>query len=65
MDVLLPVEGEVGWRRRPWLVASLDVNALNFCGFGGCAATGGEGYLVAVPAPLKAEDVSWFLCLLG
>jgi len=64
MDVLLPVEGEVGWRRRPWLVASLDVNALNFCGFGGCAAAaGGEGYLVAVPAPLKAEDVSWVLRL--
>lgn len=62
MDVLLPVEDEVSWRRRPWLVASLDVNALNFCGFGGCAAAaaareGEEGYLVAVPAPLKAEDV--------
>ncbi|CAZ83786.1 unnamed protein product [Tuber melanosporum] len=64
MDVLLPVDDEVGWRRRPWLVASLDVNALNFCGFGGWAgaaaapAAAGEGeYLAAVPAPLRAEDV--------
>ncbi|CUS09725.1 unnamed protein product [Tuber aestivum] len=69
MDVLLPVEDEVRWRRSPWLVASLDVNALNFCGFGGCAgataaaATGEGGYLVAVPAPLRAEDVGRFPCL--
>ncbi|PWW79492.1 WD40 repeat-like protein [Tuber magnatum] len=52
MDVLLPVEDEVRWRRRPWLVASLDVNALNFCGFGGCA-----GAVAAAAAAAAGVDV--------
>ena len=32
----LPVEGEEGHRKEPWLLHSLQVNTLNFCSFDSC-----------------------------
>lgn len=62
MDVLLPVQDGKSSRRKPWLVASLDVNALNFCGFAQCAERveeeeEGERLLVAVPSVLNSDNV--------
>lgn len=69
LDTTLPIE-TAGHRRHPWVVASLDVNALNFCPFGMCPAAGGDesgdddgddsrwpDLLVAVPSALDSEAV--------
>jgi WD40 repeat protein len=67
IPTVLPVDcgGQVTGKS-PWLVASLSVNALNFCGFGFCLdEAGGEsaGFkdaLVAVPAALESAAVDVF-----
>lgn len=70
MDVALPVEEGAGHRRSPWLLSSLDVNALNFCGFALCVErrTGvaseqeekEETLLIAVPSVLNSDSVRAF-----
>jgi len=66
--VTLPIDtGGAITGHPPWLVSTLSVNALNFCGFAHCPAhdedPDGEGYtpiLVAVPSPLESAAVDIF-----
>ncbi|KAF8537643.1 WD40-repeat-containing domain protein [Trichophaea hybrida] len=53
--------------KAPWMVASLEVNALNFCGFGFCQdqeptddATEYRDVLIAVPSALDSQTVDIF-----
>lgn len=69
MDIALPVEENAGHRRSPWLLSSLDVNALNFCGFAMCVEQRArvvdeqeereETLLVAVPSVLNSDSVCY------
>lgn len=71
MDIALPVEENAGHRRSPWLLSSLDVNALNFCGFAMCVEQRArimdeqeereETLLVAVPSVLNSDSVCYCL----
>ncbi|CCX33691.1 Similar to ASTRA-associated protein 1; acc. no. C9STX5 [Pyronema omphalodes CBS 100304] len=62
---MLPAEGEVNGKA-PWLVVSMEVNTLNFCGFGMCQlpTTDAEGdyndILIAVPSVLNSQAVDIF-----
>ncbi|KAI5817891.1 WD40-repeat-containing domain protein [Pyronema omphalodes] len=62
---MLPAEGEVNGKA-PWLVVSMEVNTLNFCGFGMCELpeTGGESdyndILIAVPSVLNSQAIDIF-----
>ncbi|KAL7276111.1 Astra associated protein 1 Asa1 [Rhizina undulata] len=66
LDTVLPVEEFEGQRRNPWLIASMEVNALNFCGFGMCQDRPGDvegkdevenGTFFAVPSALNSDAI--------
>lgn len=75
MDIALPVEENAGHRRSPWLLSSLDVNALNFCGFAMCVERRArimseqeekeETLLIAVPSVLNSDSVCYYFIEVG
>ncbi|KAI1845868.1 hypothetical protein JX265_011237 [Neoarthrinium moseri] len=60
LSTVLPLDPSPGPRPQPWIVHILEVNTMNFCAFGSCAA-GSNGssdeILIAVPNTLASESV--------
>jgi len=62
-DTQLPVENPLHEQKKPWLAYSIDVNALNFCGFSMIKETckvdqnKSTGILLAVPSSRDSDCV--------
>ncbi|KAK6224182.1 Astra associated protein 1 Asa1 [Pestalotiopsis sp. IQ-011] len=60
MSTTLPLDPVPEERPQPWILHILEVNTMNFCSFGRCSASPGEGtddILIAVPNTLASESV--------